>query len=371
MEFDVFNLDTFERVGILDSYEKAETETNYYDHNQLELLLDATPEMIELFIKQSEDIFLTLSNDRRQAFLVEKVKYSDDTNAQIEVVGYSLSYMLSWRQIDRQQTFKGDVVAVLRGFVDKNAINPENSKRKLPNLVTSGANSLGITTEESYNNKPLDESLWEICEKLEISWDIIVNLANKQFEFVVWKGVNRSTEQMTVDPVIFSKQFENVLSQDFEDDKSDFKNTVLIAGEGQGANRVFLLVGDENAGRKRREMFVDARDLQSEPESEEDKMTEAEYNALLLQRAANKLAERQRIQSYNSEIAFDSQFKFGADYFTGDTVTIRNDEIGVMLHTIVVSATESYSKNGKELKISFGSDTPSLFEKIKKKVVMN
>ena len=127
------------------------------------------------------------------------------------------------------------------------------------------------------------------------------------------------------------------------------------------------MVGNENKGRKRREMFVDARDLQSS-ESDQTKMSQTAYEALLIERAKNKQAEYERVQSFETDIVYDSQFTFGSDYFMGDLITIRNDEISVALHTRIVTAKEKYSKKGYELSTEFGSNVPTLLTKIKKAV---
>lgn len=367
MELDVFNIDTFERLGTIDLYIKDEFKTNYRNHNELDLIVDATAENIEWFLNQGDDIFLTKAGDYKHGYLVESFKYTDESNSTIEVFCRSLSSMLSWRQIDGQQTFRGTVEEVIRNFVNTNAINPTNIKRKIPNLVLGPLFGINTQTEEAYSNKDLDESLWEICVKFDIAYDVLLDIQNKQFSFVVWQGTDRSAEQTQRDPVIFSKEFDNVISQNYTDDKSNFRNTVIIAGEGEGVARTYLVVGDENSGRHRREMFVDARDLQSDNE-DSTTMTQAQYQALLRERAKSKQAENVRVQAYDTNIEYDSQFKYGIDYFIGDKVTIRNDEINIALHTRVVTTTETYDIEGYDLKIEFGSNVPTLLSKIKKAV---
>lgn len=367
MELNIFHIDTFERLAVLDEFQSLEIIKNYKRHSEMELLVSATPENIDYFITNNDDIFLTEGIGKVRGYIVDTVKYTDEKKTTIEVFCKSLSSMLGWRQIDGQQTFRGKVEEVIRNFVNKNAVAPTNNKRKIDNLILGTLFGLSDITEQSYSNKPLDESLWEICVKFDISYEIYADIPNKKFEFGVWRGVDRSTEQVNRDAVIFSKEFDNVLSQNYTDDKSDYRNTVIIAGEGEGAVRTYLVVGDENIGRKRREMFVDARDLQSS-ESDQTKMSQSAYEALLIERAKNKQAENERVQSFETEIVYDSQFTFGSDYFIGDLITIRNDEIGVALHTRIVTTKEKYSRKGYELSTEFGSNIPTLLTKIKKAV---
>lgn len=366
MELNIFHMDTFERLGIIDEFQLLEITTNYKKHSELELLVSATEENIDYFIANNDDIFLTVFIGKVRGYIIDSVKYTDEKKTTIEVYCKSLSSMLGWRQIDGQQTFRGNAEEVIRSFVNTNVIAPTNINRKIDNLILGNLSGITETTEESYSNKDLDESLWEICVKFDIAYEIYADILNKRFEFIVWRGTDRSTEQTIRDAVIFSKEFDNVLSQNYTDDKSDFKNTVIIAGEGEGTARTKLVVGDENTGRKRREMFVDARDLQSS--SEETTMTPEEYENILIERAKNKQAEYVRVQSFETDIDYNSQFQYQLDYWTGDTVTLRNDEIGIAMHTRIVTTKERYSKNEYTLSTEFGSNVPTLLTKIKKAV---
>lgn len=366
MELNIFHIDTFERLGIVDAFQSLEITSNYRKHSELELVVAATTENIEWFITLNDDIFLTTSIGKVKGYLVDSIKYTDEKKTTLTIYCKSLGAMLGWRQIDGQQTYRGNVEEVIRSFVAANVTNPTNRNRKIENLVLGTLNGLIGTTEEAYSNKTLDESLWEVCLKFDIAYEIYADISNRQFELVVWQGTDRSTEQTIRDAVIFSKEFDNVLAQHYTDDKSEYKNTVLIAGEGEGTARTYLVVGDENAGRKRREIFVDARDLQSS--NEDETMSTSEYTELLRERAKNKQAEYERVQSFETDVVYDSQFIYNSDYFVGDMITVRNDEIGVAMHTRIVTAKEKYSRDGYELSTEFGSNMPTLLNRIKKAV---
>lgn len=365
MELNVLNF-SFERLGVIDAYESLEFDLNYKKHSELVLVVGVTPENIRYFIDNSDDIILMKEDDLERGYIVDIVKFSDESKKIIEVYCKSLSYLLSRRIIERQQTYSGTVEDAIRFFVEKNAINPVNPRRKIPNLVLGEKKGFITETNEAFSNKPLDEALWEICAKFDISYEIKMDIQNKQFIFQVWQGTDRSAEQKERDPVIFSKEFENVLSRTFVDDKSNFKNVCVIAGEGEGESRTYLVVNDELYGLNRREMFVDARDLQSSVD--EENIPQEQYESMLTERAKNKLAENERVRSFETKIDYNSQFIYGIDYFFGDRVTIRNDELGLVNHTRIVTVKEKYSKDGFDLSIEFGSNVPSFIDKLKKAV---
>jgi Siphovirus ReqiPepy6 Gp37-like protein len=366
VELYVFNFN-FERIGMIDSYQSLEFTINYKKHSELDLVVDATPENISYFLDNSDDVILTKSDDITHGYIIDSAKYSDDTKSTIDIYCKSLSYLLNRRIIENQQTYKGTIEDTLRYFVANNAIVPTNTNRMIPNLIVGRLKGFTTSTDEAVSNKYLDESLWEICIKFDVAYEIIMDHSVKKFLFEVYQGADLTTEQTINEPVIFSKEFDNVLSQNYVDDKSDYRNVCIIAGEGEGTARTYLVVNDTVTGLDRREMFVDARDLQSENE-DETMISQAEYEAMLTERAKTKLAENERVRTFETEVDYNSQFLYGTDYACGDKVTIRNDEIGVVMHTRIVTATEKYNKNGFELNIEFGSNVPKLLDKIKKVV---
>lgn len=367
---ELFVFDTeFNRLGVIDAYEKIYMETHYKKHSELHLTVDGTKEYAELLL--SDDIrIITKSTDITRGFIVETPQYFDETSTKIEVIAYSLSYILNWRIIIGQQHYKGNIEDVVKAFVNANAINPIDSNRIIPHLVLGVNDGINMTADEAYSNKQLDEALWEICEKYDMSYEILMNHEAKKFVFSTYQGIDRTTEQTINQPVIFAKAFDNVTKQSYVDDKSNYKSTAYVAGEGEGIDRTVVNVNDNFTGFNRRELFVDARDLQSSylQDGTEIIIPQDEYYAILQERGQNKLAEYQRIRTFESDIDLYSQFIFGQDYFLGDKVTTRNDDLGIVTHSRVVTAKETYTREGYELSLEFGTSIPTLLDKLKREV---
>ena len=111
-----------------------------------------------------------------------------------------------------------------------------------------------------YNN--LDEEITSLCEASGLGVCITLNPEAQKLEFEVLEGVDRSANQKDRPPMIFSIDYDNVISREYVSDVSEFKNTAIVAGQGEGADRKITLVGNENTGINRYEMFVDARDIE-------------------------------------------------------------------------------------------------------------
>ncbi|BDH62303.1 hypothetical protein MTP04_24330 [Lysinibacillus sp. PLM2] len=369
IELYVFDKD-FNRLGIIDTYEEIYLESNYKKHSELHLTVDGTKENADLLLSDDFRI-ITKSTDITRGYIVETPQYFDEAATQIEVIAYSLSYMLNWRIIRGQQYFKGNIEDVIKAFVNANAINPNDTNRIIPNLVLGVNDGINITADEAYNNRQLDEALWEICDKYEVSFEILMNHEAKKYVFSTYMGIDRTTEQSMNQPVIFAKAFDNVTKQSYVDDKSNYKSTAYVAGEGEGVERTVVKVNDSLSGFNRRELFVDARDLQSKYRQEdgtEVTIPQTEYHALLQERGQNRLADYQRIRTFESNIDLYSQFIFNEHYFLGDKVTTRNDDLGIVTHSRVVTAKETYTRDGYELALEFGTSIPTLLDKLKREV---
>ncbi|RUT62961.1 hypothetical protein C1144_04880 [Clostridium botulinum] len=84
---------------------------------------------------------------------------------------------------------------------------------------------------------------------------------SRLIKFDVYKGVDRTLNNGTIAPCIFSRDFENILEQEYTDSLNNYRNTTLIAGAGEGKDRKITSI-EEGAGLDRYELYVDARDIQ-------------------------------------------------------------------------------------------------------------
>lgn len=120
-------------------------------------------------------------------------------------------------------------------------------------------------------------------------------------------------------------------------------------------------------GFSRRELFVDARDLQSDADPE-NPLTPEEYAALLSNRGKQKLAENQLVRSFLAEVrTYDPTYPYGGDFQLGDTITVADERLGITVDTVVQGIERSVSSQGETLTITFGYGQPTIFDTLKRK----
>lgn len=117
----------------------------------------------------------------------------------------------------------------------------------------------------------------------------------------------------------------------------------------------------------RREIYIDARDLQSD--SDPDKpLTPEEYTAVLTARGREKLAERQLVQSFAATVRErGATYVLGEDYQLGDTITVIDEMMGVTADAVVQGVTRSIGRNGETMGLTLGYNQPTAYDILKRK----
>lgn len=179
--------------------------------------------------------------------------------------------------------------------------------------------------------------------------DDIVKVKNKTYytyngsSYIVYTGdLPVLYEHRGIRPyVVFSPQFDNVINSNYIDNISEMKNVTLVAGEGEGTARTTIIVGD-SSDLPRRELFTDARDMQSSEYGGGTKYTDA-----LKTRGTNKLIENARVTSYEGQVEATRQFVYGTDFDMGDIIQMAN-EYGIEGNARVIEWVLSDSTSGFE-----------------------
>ncbi len=72
--------------------------------------------------------------------------------------------------------------------------------------------------------------------------------------------------------------------------------------------------------------------------------------------------------TFDTEILTRGPYKYGVDWNLGDVVTIQNKQWGVTLDSRITEVTEIYEPAGFQLRATFGSNIPTLVERVKKEL---
>lgn len=255
IELYVLNKDLV-RIDVIDSYKSLIWANRYGKVGDCELYVPATKKAFNTLKKG----YYLLRDDDEMICQIKKVEL--DTDAEngnyLIVTGYDCKRFLDQRVMWGTRNCDGNVEDFIRSFVNQGLGDPSLSARQLKKAngqrlfyLGNKANFKEVTQEQvSYAN--IGEKVREYCAKYE--WGYKVVLSDDALYFLLYKGTDRS------DSVIFSDEYENLITTKYVEDDTNIGNVTLVAGEGEGSERSRNVSGYAE-GLDRYELYVDARDL--------------------------------------------------------------------------------------------------------------
>mgnify|MGYP000755566571 FL=1 len=129
-------------------------------------------------------------------------------------------------------------------------------------------------------------------------------------------------------------------------DNTDFRNTVLVVGEGEGTAQKTTAIC-AGATLNRCEMYLD----KSSSSTNEGTITDEEYQKTLQGEGTTALAEKKTAETVTVEVDPDGIFRYGIDFTLGDIVTVI-DPYGDKVAVRVSQITENNDENGNNFVLS-------------------
>ncbi len=308
-------------------------------------------------------------NDRENLGVIDDVQYAQtDTGSRTcYAKGNFAESLLSDRVISKTVNLTGRLESAMRSMVSQFAINPA-SNEPVENLVLGEDAGLENQVNAQVTGANLSEWLYDIGNTEEISHRVLFDYLTDTLRFEVWQGKDRTDNQDENSWAIFSNSFCNIKSVQYERNKSSYKNFAYVAGEGEGNSRTVIEVDARKPGEKRREIWVDARDLQRQ-DSNGNTINDAEYKALLRNRGIEKLQEYPMIETVNSDIDAGANLIYRKDFDVGDLCTYINTEIGVETEKRITEIMEVYEGGAESISVTFGTDEIETVEQLIKREV--
>lgn len=377
--------DDFKVIDILRKYTFAQYEECFREIGSFKINAQITE--TNLFLLEKKKFYVLFDND----IFGEITKVEKDSDGEYEktilIEGKMSLILLTRRVINSIIKFKGKTYQLVNELIVQNLTNDETSKRYV-NIDLKYDNEEYLQTISSEVNKQLTggyvwDNIYDLLEqdKMGIIFNPIVEPTKTindietnitSWEMKISAGVDRRKGNIyNNEAVVFSQSLSNIQRTAYNYETGDYKNVAYVAGEGEGTSRKWyeIYVSDEEKeqkGWKRKELWIDARDIQSE--DGEKQLTDEEYETLIKQRANEKFPENSEIESYTATIVeSNKQFIYGKDYFLGDLVTVIDNELGIEIDAQVTKVTISEQGNRKitDTEFTYGTIKRNPIEEIK------
>lgn len=328
---------SFQRIGVVDDYVSFIWTTRYNEPGDFELVVPMSSNSLDFFVKD----YYIMRDDDENVGIIERIAVSKDADNQETMIvsGRFLSSILDRRIIAKQTQVSGTVEACVKTLVNQNLVSPSDSARKIANFTYGKFSIAANQMQQQFTGTNLLEAIQGICETYGCGFKVTLNSSN-QFVFTMFDGIDRSYNQSANTYAVFSQEYENIESSDYEEDYQDVVTDVLVAGEGEGLDRKTVWSRAEiNTGLQRYEVFVDARNASTN----NGEISEVVYYQQLKEEGLESITSF--TQAFAGEINTHN-IEFGADLGIGDICTIENRQWGIYLNARLLEWIESVSEAG-------------------------
>lgn len=335
------------RQGVIDVYRSLIWTRKYKESGTVELHAALNSRNLELLKKEN---IITMTGSVESA-VIEGVA-ADDFSNEITVTGRMLSSGLSRRGINTVINVSDMICEdIMRRLVDVSAISCTNP---LPQLFLGERQGIGsrITLQVSY--KDLYTYLTKLSACSNLGFRIRGDYKEKKFYFEVYEGKDHSENQIGNKRVIFSEIYKNINKATFTTNSQNYKTHAVVFGDGTGTARTVMEATVDRAatGWERREVVVDARDISR------DNLTMEQYQAALMQRGTEKLAEYGIVECLEAVTLPNINFTYKKDYDLGDIVTVNKKAWGIKMDKRITEIQEIYENGGLSIVPTFGNPLP-------------
>lgn len=326
---------SLEAIGEIDDYSSLIWTSRYYQCGDFEIVVPIDSSHIDLLQKD----FYVVRDDDENAGIIEdiQIERNEDQKEQMIVTGRFLPSILSRRIIATQTQLYGTVSAGVANLINDAIINPSIPARKIENFTISPT-AFPEILEAQYTGKNLLTTIEDICQSNHIGFKTVFR--DKKFYFGLYKGVDRSYNQSTNPRVIFSDEYDNLLSSTYVQTSSSQVTDVLVAGEGEGLDRKMLWVSKENpTGLDRYEYFHDQRNMSTN----DGNITDEEYTQQMKEEGLEQITTMTQV--FDGTVYFDN-IKFRDDVYLGDIIVIENKKWGIYINSRLIEVIESVDESG-------------------------
>lgn len=278
MKLEIFDKYTRLRIGMIKAYTYASYEDEFFGGGTFSIKMPVSDESVDMLAQGNYILF-----DEGVVGIVKGMRDTQETDEEVEVYGYLTNHILSYRSFFLTTRYYDRIPAVFRQMATDLFIDPEDEKRKIPYVTLSEDYPV---TEKKYTVQRTGDTFLETLSDLSMTHDLgfrlhpVIEDVNPDtgmpnlsaFEFRVIKPAYRTMDNENGnDPVVFSFDLNNLQRLEYEEDARAYASMALVASEGQGKDRKTLEVGDlDKEGIDRIEVYVDARDIQSDSGTSDD-----------------------------------------------------------------------------------------------------
>lgn len=340
---DIITLDTnFLPCGKLNlQYINLQWTRRYYESGEFSVQISYSE-----FIAEAKYIYCPT---RKEVGIIQKIEYKHDGNKKVvQLTGHFLEIILKDKVI--YPTFYGT------GNVETAVRNCFNTYKEDMNIYLGELLGMTDTLVWQSTGDELSEKFYDLLQNYETSYRCTYDYVQNKIFFELFKGLDRTQSQSVNNFVCFSSTFNNIRIAKSTQNSSDHKNYAIVAGQGEGADRIYTNI-DMSSGAYKQKLYVDARDLQYDAEHQ----TYQSYIDSLIQRGKEKLLDHAMINNINVDVS-TSPFVYLEDFDIGDKVTVIINDLNLTMEQRIIEVIEVVKNGTHDVKIIIGEKNKNFLD---------
>lgn len=371
----------FQIMAVVDAFESFIWTDRYRNPGDTEIYMPVDKAPMEHF---KEQYYLWRKGTDR-LMIIEDILITTDAESgpHVTVTGRSLESILDRRVIADRTIITGNLQNGIQKLLNENLISPSDASRAIPEfrfIYNNDSRVTSLTCDLNLLGEDLLSVVEDQCEVNDLGFKVSYNEALSSFDFLLYYGEDRSYDQNKNPWVVFSPDYDNLLSSSYYQTSKNLRTAAVIAGsESEECGQEIVDVDGKPSltGLDRRELFVEATGIQRpETEVNEDSIRErlekkgkkeheiqeaideakeqaaaqdrVTYRAQLEQVGREELAKTYVTQSFEGEIEAVRQYVYDRDFFIGDKVQIR-DAYGKEAPSRITEVVMSHDTSGESL----------------------
>lgn len=312
----------------------------------------------------SDDIEYIMTSDRPEICCVRKVEYTQtkEHGKTVLLSGYFAEGMLDEFVVyPTYSAINKDVSKILQGEVETYSTFPFSVNTKAMKLTGTVIDSYQVT------GKSIAESANDLLMRSECGLQITNtwNGRKPSLKLDILKGIDRTQGNPDRNNFItFSTEWDNLESPDYLMNEKDYRNYVIVAGQDQADQRIFVEIDKSKGDLYKRKLFVDAR----QERWDEEKQTLDEYKQALLQKGEEALLDYQRVSNVSLKVV-PNAYDYMVDYDLGDKVECVIKDINTVVTGRIIAIYEVFKSGKHTIELEVGDKVITPLQRMKRRLI--
>lgn len=289
MRLDVLDADTLVRVGWVNVWVSLYWDSPYYSEGSFTLEVRPTTENLQL-LREGRWLVRSDETPRIPMRICSRANQNEDAN--LVVSGYPATWLLT-KRVSAAVVKNQNAEQAMRALVQ--------AAKPWPRLALGTAYGFDTVFEKQTSGGTVFDYCQTIGQACDLGFRVILDGSggSKRLLFECFRPAFDPNHR-------FAPQWGNLLNPGWSFADTDYANVALVQGAGEGDARATVWVGDvDSTGSDRREMYIDARDIQPDEDSGETNTSQT-YLQKLADRGGEKLLSQLRTGSIEFSVEDDS-----------------------------------------------------------------